>query len=213
MLRHEPGKFEVPDCEKTYVVSQMGTSCGDAFSVFQATDVLPIDFVVTEWGPTVALALLKEFLHSSPNWGSEQQNPSDGVVELDWLFGILETLDKISSLPVSSILGVVLTSWWQVVRNISSSGTRFGCREAYSVEVADSICDFKITIPSQVALDWLFTGSVSLLVHGGIIGIDGVLAGLGRCSKNWSKIDHMSLACGFSYELGRWSSQECVRRV
>jgi len=137
----------------------------------------------------MAFALLYELLHSSSNWGSEQKNTSDRVVELDWLFDNLETFDEVSGFPVSSKLGIV------------------------SVEVADSISDFEITIPSQVLLDWLFTGSVCLFGHDGVFGIDGVLAGSGSCSKSSSqKFEHLSLASRFSYELDRWS-HESSRRV
>lgn len=123
----------------------------DALSIFQASDsTLPVDLLVTETRPSMRSGFLDEFFHGATDRCCEQVSTGDGVVEFDRTFLVLDGFQEGSGFPVSGVFGVV------------------------TVEVADSVGGFIVTVPSQILLDWLLAGSVALLAHDFFFGHDGV---------------------------------------
>ena len=133
-------------------------------AVFQTTDIIPDNLLVTEGRPSVGLAFLQEIFQRSADGSLEEKLSSDAVIELDGKFLVLETLDEVCGLPISCVLCVV------------------------SIKVADAVRSLVITAPSQILLNGRVTGSVLLLRHDRLFRHDGVFAGLSRRTKQVEKL-------------------------
>ncbi len=130
-----------------------------------------MNFFVPKGRPSVRLTFQEKVFHRPADGSSKQQISSHTVVEINWLVGILfHVLQKVSRLPVTSILSIV------------------------AVKVANSVGRLKITVPPQILLNRLFRSTMSFFTHDGFICQDWKLS---LCGQQVKQKVTSSLRCCF----------------
>ena len=98
-------------------------------SVGQATNIIPIYFLISKTGPSVSSTLDQELFHGSTLGSSEQQLSGIGIVEVNWPGCVFGFLVECSLFKVSRVFSVM------------------------SIMIADLICLLSVASPPKIGLN------------------------------------------------------------
>ena len=111
------------------IVSQVSSIDTHGLSVGQATNIIPIYFLISKTGPSVSSTLDQELFHGSTLGSSEQQLSGIGIVEVNWPGCVLGFLVECSLFKVSRVFSVM------------------------SIMIADLICLLSVASPPKIGLN------------------------------------------------------------
>ena len=100
----------------------MGTRSADAFTIFQASNVVPDAFFVAKGWPAVFLRFQQEGFHGPYHRCLKEQSSCNAIIKLDRIVTffpiLLDPGQKIGCLPVTRVLCVMSVEVANAVRSI-----------------------------------------------------------------------------------------------
>jgi len=79
----------------------------DAFSIFEAADIVPDDFFIAKGRPAMALGFFQEFFHGATHGCREEMSTCHGIIKFNGFFFLGNALEKVGRLPISRKFGIV----------------------------------------------------------------------------------------------------------
>ena len=138
-------------------MSKMSTIDRNCFTIRKASHILPHNFLISKWRPSMSFTFLNKFFNSASSRSYEKGFSCDWIV-ISYLTSICSNFLKPWTFWFNHCI-----SWMLSVVSIKTTNT---------------ISCFKITTVFEILLDWLLTSSVSFLTHNTFFTINWVVASI-----------------------------------
>ena len=136
-------------------MSKMSTINRNCFTIWKASHILPHNFLISKRWPSMSITFFNELFNSTTSRSYEKRFSCDWIV-VSYLTSICSYFLKPWSLWFNHSI-----SWMLVV---------------VSIKTTNAISSFEITTVFEILLDWLWTSSVSFLIHYTFFTINWVVA-------------------------------------